>query len=112
MEIAAPSPTGAQSFNFKAPEGKYYLHGDKTFGIVPFNYQCSTKLTIASVPEGTFVLYNVGEFVYYFKHRDDNMRKARQRNKPGSDACTHHRCAQPGCTSEVGSVCINNPPAC
>lgn len=112
MEIAAPSPTGAQSFNFKAPEGKYYLHGDKTFGIVPFNYQCSTKLTIASVPEGTFVLYNVGEFVYYFKHRDDNMRKARQRNRLGSDACTHQQCAQPGYTSEVGSVCINSPPAC
>ena len=53
---------------FKAPEGRYQLLCERSYGVLPFNYQRSTKLSLGRLEggedAGSWLIYNVGEFVY------------------------------------------------
>lgn len=58
---------------FKAPEGKYCLHGERTYGSLPFNYIRATRIALARLRLGCdcdddWLIYNSGDYVYICKH--------------------------------------------
>lgn len=58
---------------FKTPEGRYSLICERSYGVLPFNHQRSTKLSLAwlegggAEETGPWLIYNVGEFIYVAK---------------------------------------------
>mmetsp|Transcript_15945 Transcript_15945/g.34445 ORF Transcript_15945/g.34445 Transcript_15945/m.34445 type:complete len:454 (-) Transcript_15945:734-2095(-) len=56
---------------FKTPEGRYTLQAEKA-GTIQFNYERSTRLTLATLqggPEdGSWIVYNVGDVMNFVRH--------------------------------------------
>lgn len=52
---------------FKTAEGRFRLLTERKTGLQPFNYQRSSRLTLASLhggaEEGTWIIFNVGDAV-------------------------------------------------
>ncbi|GIL43152.1 hypothetical protein Vafri_973 [Volvox africanus] len=52
---------------FKTAEGRFHLHTERTTGLQPFNYQRSTRLTLANLQggqeDGQWIVFNVGDCI-------------------------------------------------
>lgn len=57
-----------QRTSFKATDGRYVLHSEKTHGLVQFQARKATRLTLAELhggnEEGVYIVYNVGDYLH------------------------------------------------
>jgi hypothetical protein len=98
---------------FKATDGRYELHSEKTHGLVQFASRRGTRLTLAELhggnEEGVYIVYNVGDYLNISPYdATEKVRTAAGMHPPAEQRMLRQHDVQGPCNA--ASPCQGGPP--